>query len=63
MSNSFDPDQARRFVEPGLGQNCLQRLTADDTSRRTVKLFKTKKPARTANNEKDVFKSGIVSLN
>ena len=33
VSNSFDPDQAQRFVEHDLGQNCLQRLSADDTYR------------------------------
>ena len=33
MSNSFGPDQARQHVGPGLGTNCLQRLSADDTSR------------------------------
>ena len=32
MSNSFDPGQARHFVGPDLGPNCLQRLSADDTS-------------------------------
>ena len=37
MSNSLDPDQARRFVGPDLGPNCLQRLSADDTGRQTVK--------------------------
>ena len=26
LSNSLDPDQARRFVGPGLDPNCLQRL-------------------------------------
>ena len=26
MSNSLDPDQARQFVGPDLGSNCLQRL-------------------------------------
>ena len=30
MSNSLDPDQARHFVRPDLGPNCLQRLSADD---------------------------------
>ena len=30
MSNGLDPDQARHFVGPGLGPNCLQRLMADD---------------------------------
>ena len=29
MWNSFDPDQARRFVGPNLGLNCLQRVSAD----------------------------------
>ena len=30
-ANSLDPDQARRFVGPDLGSNCLQKLSADDT--------------------------------
>ena len=29
MSNSFDPDQARHYVGPDLGPNCLQKLSAD----------------------------------
>ena len=37
MSNSFDPDQARRIVGPDLGPNCLPRLSADDTGRQRVK--------------------------
>ena len=36
MSNSLDLDQARHFVGPDLGPNCLQRLTADDTRRQSV---------------------------
>ena len=32
--NGLDPDQDRRFVGPDLGPNCLQRLSADDKSRR-----------------------------
>ena len=36
VSNGLDPDQARRFVGPDLGPNCLQRLSADDTSRKKV---------------------------
>ena len=32
MSNSLDPDQARHFVGPDLGPNCLQRVSADDKS-------------------------------
>ena len=31
MSNSLDPDQARHFVGPDLGPNCLQWLSADNT--------------------------------
>ena len=31
MSNSLDPDQARQFVGPDLGPNCLPRLSADGT--------------------------------
>ena len=38
MSNSLDPDQARNFVGPGLGPNCLQSLSADDTSKQRVKV-------------------------
>ena len=37
VSNSLDPDQARRFVGPDLGPNCLQRLSADGTVRHNVK--------------------------
>ena len=33
MSNRLDPDQARHFVGPDLDPNCLQKLSADDTSR------------------------------
>ena len=36
MSNSLDPDQARRFVGPDLGSNCLPRLSEDDTDRQRV---------------------------
>ena len=32
---SLDPDQAGHFVRPDLGPNCLQRLSADDTSRQS----------------------------
>ena len=32
VSNSFDPDQDRRYVDPDLGWNCLQKLSADDNS-------------------------------
>ena len=36
MTNSLDPDQARRFVGPDLDPNCLPRLLADDTGRQRV---------------------------
>ena len=39
VSNCLVPDQARRFVGPDLGTNCLQRLSADDTSRQIVKAY------------------------
>ena len=32
MSNSLGPDQARHFIGPDLGPNCLQRLSADNKS-------------------------------
>ena len=35
VSNSLDPDQARHFVGPDLGPNCLQRLSAVDISRQS----------------------------
>ena len=34
MSSGLDPDQDLQNVGPDLGPNCLQRLTADDRSRR-----------------------------
>ena len=43
VSNSLDPDQARHYVGPDLGPNCLQWLSADDTvatSRERVKFLK-----------------------
>ena len=33
VSNSLDPDLDGHFVGSGLGPNCLQSLSADDTSR------------------------------
>ena len=42
VSNSLDPDQARHFVGPDLGPNCLQRLSEDDTCRQRVNHFDTK---------------------
>ena len=38
--NSLDPDQVLHFFRPDLGPNCLQKLSADDTSwQRVLKLF------------------------
>ena len=36
MPNSSAPDQVRRFIEPDLGLNCLQMLSADDIRRLRV---------------------------
>ena len=33
VSNSLDPDQARHFVGPDLGPNCLQRSSADESTK------------------------------
>ena len=33
QSVSLDPHQARHFVRPGLGSNCLQSLSVNDTSK------------------------------
>ena len=37
VSSSLEPDQARQNVGPDLGPNCLQGLSADNTSRQRVK--------------------------
>ena len=47
MSNSLDPDQARHFVGPDLGPNCLQRLSADCE---TTKVAASKKTVKYCNN-------------
>ena len=36
VKNSLDPNQARCFVVPDLGQNCLQRVSTDDGIRQNV---------------------------
>ena len=36
VPNNLEPDQARRNVRPDLGPNCLQRLSAEDTSSERV---------------------------
>ena len=38
MSNSLDPDQARHFVGPDLGLNCLRMFSTDYTSRHRVEV-------------------------
>ena len=35
----MDPDKTQHFVWPDLGPICLQRLSADDTSRQRVNSF------------------------
>ena len=39
VSTSVDPDQTVHFDEPDLGPNCLQRLSADDTTCSKVSVF------------------------
>ena len=41
MSHCLDPGQVRRFVGPDVGPNCLQRLSAEDTSRQIARYTKT----------------------
>ena len=41
VANSLDPDQARHYVGPDLGPNCLQWLSADGTSRQRVNISNT----------------------
>ena len=40
VSNSLNPDQARRFVGLGLVSSCLQKLSADDTGRQRINPYK-----------------------
>ena len=37
-SKSLDLDQARHFVGPDLGPNCLQNVSVDNTRRKRVKV-------------------------
>ena len=37
MSFRLEPDQTRHFVMPDLGPNCLNRISADNSSRVRVK--------------------------
>ena len=36
VTNGLDPDDAQCFVGPDLGSNCLQMLSADDSSRQRI---------------------------
>ena len=45
MSNGLDSHQVQRFVSPGLGPNCLQMLSADDTSKHRVNKLAKKERA------------------
>ena len=40
VSNGFNPDQAQHCVGPGLGPNCLQRLSADNASRQRATIVR-----------------------
>ena len=42
VSNTLNPDQARHFVGPDLGPNCLQRLSADNKVALSGKELNTK---------------------
>ena len=42
ISNNLDPDQARRYVEPDLGPNCLQRSSAEKATLKAVDYSLTK---------------------
>ena len=44
VSNSLDLDQARHFVGPDLGPNCLQKLSADDIRRQKVNHYTRSAP-------------------
>ena len=57
MSNSLDPDQARHFVGPDLGPNCLQRLSTDDTSnfKELMKLETGSKIPSAKNRMEDIY--------
>ena len=38
MSISLDPNQAQHFVQPDLGPNCLQMLSANNIGKQRVKV-------------------------
>ena len=53
----MDSDQTRRFVGSDLGPDCLQKLSADDTSRQSVLKCGIKK-----NTQKTVINTSFTSL-
>ena len=57
MSNRLDPDQARHLVGPDLGPNCLQSLSADDSSRQS------KVPIITATDDKNLISFFVLEAN
>ena len=62
VSNILDPDQAPHFVGPDLGPNCLQRLSADNTSRQRVEGVRNRrKKHRSRSAKKFSLKSEIFS--
>ena len=60
MSNSLDPDQARQFVQPDLGPNCLPRLSADDTGRKKKKELTFYMPSMTRHNSLKMHKQVLL---
>ena len=38
VSNKLNPDEVRHFVKPDLVPNCLEELSANDTSRQRAKI-------------------------
>ena len=62
MSNSLDPDQARRFTGPDLGPNCLHRLISAkvDTSGERDNYAQTKKSLNRQHRQAD-YSSHLLS--
>ena len=54
VSNSLDSDQARHFVGPDLGANCLLMLSADDTEV-FFSIFRNKPMMNRTNSYKKIF--------
>ena len=62
MSNSLDPDQARHFVGPDLDPNCLERLSANDTSRERVNLEADSYHLSYTNNTPTAYNHFLITL-